>query len=55
MRRDYQEEFHQAVAEAMHVYAGQVSRLDAAWPPSSAVVAGSSSAVPFVVGEDLLG
>ena len=54
VRRGYQEELHQAVAEAMRVYAGQISRLDAAWPSSSTVVSGSSNTAPFVVGEDLL-
>ena len=54
VRRGYQEELHQAVAEAMRVYAGQISRLDAAWPSSSTVVPGSSNTAPFVVGEDLL-
>ena len=28
VRRSYQEELHQTVAEAMRVYAGQISRLD---------------------------
>ena len=66
LRREYQDGFHQAVAEAMNVYANQVSRLEATWPQSStrldvtwpqssAVAAGSSAAVPFFVGDDLLG
>ena len=54
VRKGYHEEFQQAIAEAMRVYAGQISRLDAAWPPSSTVVPGSSNATPLVVGEDLL-
>ena len=54
LRHTYQEELHQVVGEAMRVYAGQISRLDAAWPSSSAVVPGSSNA-PLVVDEDLLG
>ena len=54
VRRGYHEEFQQAIAEAMRVYTGQISRLDAAWPPSSTVVPGSSNATPLVVGEDLL-
>ena len=55
IRRGYQEEFHQAVAEAMRVYAGEVSRLVATWPASSVVVVGWTSATPFIVGDDLLG
>ena len=54
VRKGYHEEFQQAIAEATRVYAGQISRLDAAWPPSSTVVPGSSDATPLVVGEDLL-
>ena len=54
VRKGYHEESQQAIAEAMRVYAGQISRLDAAWPPSSTVVPGSSNATPLVVGEDLL-
>ena len=53
VRRNYQDEFYQAVAEVMRVYAGQTSRIEAAWPSSSTVVPGSSNA-PFVVDEDLL-
>ena len=66
LRREYQDGFHQAVAEAMSVYANQVSRLEATWPQSSSrldvtwpqaspVAAGSSAAVPLFVGDDLLG
>ena len=66
LRREYQDGFHQAVAEAMSVYANQVSRLEATWPQtstrldvtwpqSSTVAAGSSAAVPLFVGDDLLG
>ena len=66
LRREYQDSFNQAVAEAMSVYANQVSRLEATWPQSSSrldvvwpqsstVAAGSSSAVPLFVGDDLLG
>ena len=55
LRREYQDGVHQAVAEAMSVYANQVSRLEATWPQSSTVAAGSSSAVPLFVGDDLLG
>lgn len=54
VRKGYHEEFQQAIAEAMRVYTSQISRLDAAWPPSSTVVPGSSNATPLVVGEDLL-
>ena len=52
-RRNYQDEFHQTVVEVIRVYAGQISRLEAAWPSSSTVVPGNSNA-PFVVDEDLL-
>ena len=55
LRREYQEGFHRSVADAMTVYANQVSRLEATWPQSSAVAAGSSAAVPLFVGDDLLG
>jgi len=66
LRREYQDGFHQAVADTMNVYANQVSRLEATWPQSSTrldvtwpqsstVAAGSSSAVPLFVGDDLLG
>ena len=55
VRKGYEEEFHRAIAEAMVTYANQVSKLEATWPQSSAVAAGSSAAVPLFVGDDLLG
>ena len=55
LRREYQEGFHRAVADAMSVYANQVTRLEATWPQSSTTAAGSSAAVPLFVGDDLLG
>ena len=53
LRRRYQEEFLAAVAEAMRVHHDQVARLDTVWPSSS--TAGSSSVVPIIIEDDLLG
>ena len=55
VRKGFEEEFHRAISEAMVTYANQVSKLDATWPQSSAVAAGSSTVVPLFVGDDLLG
>ena len=52
VRRSYQEEFHQSVADTMQVYSNQVVRLEATWSSSS--TAGSSAAMPVVVSDDLL-
>jgi hypothetical protein len=53
LRRRYQEEFLATVTEAMRVHHDQVTRLDTVWPSPS--TAGSSSAVPITIGDDLMG
>ena len=55
VRKGYEEKFHRSISEAMVTYANQISKLEATWPQSSFVSAGSSAAVPLFVGDDLLG
>ena len=43
MRRSHQDEFHATVAEAVRHYQGQITRLDADWPPATTTVEGSNS------------
>ena len=53
LMRRYEEEFHAAVAEVMRVRHDQVTRLDTIWPSSS--TAGSSSVVPILIKDDVVG
>ena len=55
VRKGYEEEFHRSISEAMATYVNQIAKLEATWPQSSTVAAGSSASVPLFVGDDLLG